>query len=51
MQDEGASTYGAVIDQMTLGHQFILNNFGAIPSKGWHIGFFHPFHTLQIIYK
>ena len=38
MQDEACTTYGADIEQMTLGHQFILSTFGALPTKGWQIG-------------
>jgi len=37
MQDEACTTYGADINQMTLGHQFLLNEFGARPSKGWQL--------------
>eukprot|EP00026_Physarum_polycephalum_P001546 Phypoly_transcript_01548.p1 GENE.Phypoly_transcript_01548~~Phypoly_transcript_01548.p1 ORF type:complete len:1071 (+),score=169.08 Phypoly_transcript_01548:77-3289(+) len=37
MQDEACTTYGADIEQMTLGHQFLYNNFGAIPVRGWQI--------------
>ena len=33
MQDEACTTYSADIDQMTLGHQFLLNHFGALPTK------------------
>jgi hypothetical protein len=33
MQDEACTTYSADIDQMTLGHQFLLNTFGARPTK------------------
>lgn len=48
MNDEATTTYGAIIDQMTLGHQFILSNISAIPpSKGWQIGIF-PTYLLSI---
>jgi hypothetical protein len=42
MQDEACTTYGAVIDQMTLGHQFLQQILGpnAIATKGWQIGIF-----------
>ena len=38
MQDEACTTYGADVEQMTLGHQFLLENFGAVPIRGWQIG-------------
>jgi hypothetical protein len=40
MQDEASTTYGAVIDQMTLGHQFLKQIFGPniTITKGWQIG-------------
>ena len=39
MNDEAATHYNAIIDQMTLGLQFIDNNFGssARPRVAWHI--------------
>ena len=39
MHDEAAPYYIDMIDQTTLGHQFILNEFGAahIPTIGWQI--------------
>lgn len=38
MNDEAAVTATDVIDQMTLGHDFIFNEFGFVPTVGWHIG-------------
>ncbi len=40
MMDEACTTYGAGIDQLTLGNQFLLDTLGpnVIPSKGWQIG-------------
>ena len=40
------------IDQMTLGHQFLLSTFGARPTKGWQIGrniisFYFLFYLIQ----
>jgi len=37
--DEAAAHYLSIIDQMTLGHQFLLHNFGecAVPKIGWQI--------------
>ncbi len=39
MNDEGATHYTDMIDQMTWGHQFLLREFGpdAVPSIGWQI--------------
>jgi hypothetical protein len=39
MNDEATTTYGAVIDQTTMGHQFITNVFGEkyLPRTGWTI--------------
>ncbi|GAB2278383.1 hypothetical protein Dimus_013067 [Dionaea muscipula] len=37
MHDEAASHYIDMIDQTTLGHQFIKNEFGVIPRIGWQI--------------
>lgn len=36
--DEGTTHYTAVVDQMTMGHQFLLNEFDIKPNIGWHIG-------------
>ena len=40
MNDEAAAHYISIIDQMTLGHQWLLRTFGvcAIPKIGWQIG-------------
>jgi len=37
MNDEAAPYYEDIIDQMTLGHMFLLKEFGVKPSIGWHI--------------
>lgn len=37
MNDEADVYYEDSIDQMTLGHQFLLENFGVTPEIGWHI--------------
>jgi hypothetical protein len=44
MEDEACTTYGGVIDQMTLGHQFLQQTFGDVarPTKGWQIGMSLP---------
>lgn len=39
MSDEAAPYYVDMVDQQTLGHQFLLKNFGAdaIPKTGWQV--------------
>lgn len=37
MNDEACVHYQATIDQMTLGHQFLLDNFGVTPTMSWQI--------------
>lgn len=37
MNDEANTNYVAEINQMTLGHQFILDNFGVRPKIAWHV--------------
>jgi len=37
MNDEATCYYEDIIDQMTLGHQWLLNTFNVKPTIGWHI--------------
>ena len=37
MNDEASTHYNAIIDQMTLGHQFLNQTFNIQPTIGWHI--------------
>ncbi len=37
MNDEATVHYSDVIDQMTLGHDFLFREFGVRPSIAWHI--------------
>jgi len=37
MNDEAVTSYTAIIDQYTEGHQFIMYNFGVKPQFGWQI--------------
>lgn len=51
MNDEAVPTYWGIIDQMTLGHQFILHEFGeaAAPKSAWSIDpFGHASTSVQI---
>lgn len=44
MHDEAVTTWTDQINQMTVGHRFILDNFGVVPTKGWQID---PFGIAQ----
>lgn len=37
MADEAVTSAPALVDQLTLGHRFILDTVGAVPRFGWHI--------------
>ena len=39
MNDEASTHYNSIIDQMTVGHKFLLETFGdcARPRAAWHI--------------
>jgi len=37
MHDEASSHYLSMIDQTTLGHKFLLDEFGFVPRIGWQI--------------
>jgi alpha-mannosidase len=37
MHDEAAAHYVDMIDQTTLGHRFLKQQFGAVPTVGWQI--------------
>ncbi len=38
MNDEASVHYEATIDQMTEGHNFLLQEFGVTPNIGWQVG-------------
>ena len=38
MHDEAAPSYSDMIDQTTLGHKFLIDEFGFRPRVGWQIG-------------
>ena len=37
MHDEAAAHYVAMVDQTTLGHAFLLEQFGVVPTTGWQL--------------
>ena len=37
MNDEATAYYEDIADQMTLGHQWILEQFSVIPTIGWQL--------------
>ncbi|CAD8185155.1 unnamed protein product [Paramecium octaurelia] len=45
MNDEATTYYEDIIDQMTLGHKFLLENFNYIPTIGWQIDTFGHSNT------
>ena len=40
MHDEAGTHYIAMTDQTTLGHNFIKEEFGKVPTVGWQVGLF-----------
>jgi hypothetical protein len=38
MNDEAGAYYDDIVDQMTLGHEFLWREFGIVPRIGWQIG-------------
>eukprot|EP01132_Coremiostelium_polycephalum_P008521 gene8521-10475_t len=50
MNDEAATYYDDIIDQMTLGHQFLYDNFGVVPRIGWHIDPFGHSNTQATLF-
>ena len=53
MNDEAAAHYISIIDQMTLGHQWLLKEFGecAVPKIGWQIDpVSYQFKKFNLIY-
>lgn len=50
MHDEAAPNYLDMIDQTTLGHQFLLKEFGAVPTIGWQIDPFGHSATQATLY-
>ena len=51
MNDEACTTYDNIIDQMTLGHIFLLREFNYTPTIGWNIDTFGHSRTQAYIFK
>ena len=53
MSDEAAPYYVDMVDQQTIGHQFLLSNFGpaAIPQTGWQIDPFGHSRTMGTLFS
>lgn len=49
MHDEACVHFEDMVDQMTLGHQFLFNNFGIVPKIGWQLDPFGHSSTSAII--
>eukprot|EP01133_Synstelium_polycarpum_P001460 gene1460-1693_t len=50
MNDEAGTYYDDIIDQMTLGHQFLYKNFQVVPKIGWHIDPFGHSNTQATVF-
>jgi len=46
MNDEAVTHYEAEINQMTVGHEFLLRTLGVVPKIAWHIGMWDAIHSL-----
>ena len=51
MNDEAGAYYEDIIDQMTIGHQFLLHEFDYIPTIGWHIDPFGHSQTQAALFS
>ncbi|EFA83012.1 alpha-mannosidase [Heterostelium album PN500] len=49
--DEAVTHYQAVLNQMTIGHQFLLGTFGVVPECGWQIDPFGPSTITAMLFK
>jgi lysosomal alpha-mannosidase len=50
MNDEAGTHYEATVEQMTLGHWFLLETFGIVPRIGWHIDPFGHSNTQAALF-
>ena len=52
MHDEAVTHYVDQVDQMTLGHSFLLDTFGVSPDVGWQVipvwGVFHSYFFFSL---
>lgn len=51
MNDEACPTHSAIINQFTLGHQWLNETFGIIPNIGWQIDPFGASSVIPTLYK
>jgi hypothetical protein len=53
MSDEAAPYYVDMVDQQTIGHQFLLSEFGpaAVPVVGWQIDPFGHSNTMGLLFS
>lgn len=51
MNDEACPTYSAIVNQFTLGHQWLNNTFGIVPNIGWQIDPFGASSVMPTLYK
>jgi len=51
MNDEAAPYYEDIIDQMTMGHEFLKREFNVTPTIGWHIDPFGHSNTQAALFS
>ncbi len=51
MNDEATAYYEDIIDQMTIGHKFVMDNFNITPTVGWHIDPFGHTNTQAALFS
>eukprot|EP00002_Diphylleia_rotans_P015223 TRINITY_DN2949_c0_g1_i3.p1 TRINITY_DN2949_c0_g1~~TRINITY_DN2949_c0_g1_i3.p1 ORF type:complete len:804 (+),score=157.64 TRINITY_DN2949_c0_g1_i3:64-2475(+) len=50
MHDEATTHYDGIINQLSLGHKFLMDTFGVVPKVGWHIDPFGASSSLPWLY-
>lgn len=51
MADEAGTHYEDIINEMTLGHKYIFDQFGVRPKVGWHIDPFGHSNQVSTLYS